>query len=311
MTKIAIIQEPPVVQDRAATLARAVEQLEAAGSWAELVVFPETYVPGYPAWIWRLRPGEDAPQTRELHARLVANAVRVDHGDLAPLCDAAARHGVTVVVGFHELEENFGRSTLYNALAIIGPNGAILNRHRKLRPTNPERMVWGLGDATGLKVIDTPIGRLGALICWENFMPHSRFALYAQGVEIYCAPTYDFGDGWIGSMQHIAREGRCYVLSAGCLLRASDLPADLPARDRLYPDPQEWINDGDSVVIAPGGRIIAGPLRRETGMLLADLDLSVAALSRRSLDVTGHYARPDIFQLSVDRRPRAPVVFED
>ena len=298
--------------DKAATLARALEALgKAAATGAKLVVFPETYIPGYPAWIWRLRPGEDGRVFRDTYKRLLANAVDLGAGDLAPLQEAAAKQAVTVVVGYHERDAEFGRTTLYNGLAVIGPDGAILNRHRKLMPTNPERMLWGLGDASGLRVVETPVGRLGALICWENLMPLSRYALYGDGVQVYCAPTYDSGDVWIASMRHIAKEGGCWVLGAGSVLRGRDLPADFPEHDRLYPDPDEWVNPGDSVVVAPGGRIVAGPMRREVGILYADIDLEAMGAARGGLDVVGHYARPDVFQLSVNRRKAPPVSFED
>jgi nitrilase len=312
MSKIAIVQEPPVVLDRAGTLARAVEALgKAAQAGAELVVFPETYIPGYPVWIWRLRPGEDGRVFRDTYKRLLANAIDLAAGDLAPLQEAAGKHKVTVVVGYHERDADFGRTTLYNGLAVIGPDGQILNRHRKLMPTNPERMVWGLGDASGLRVVETPVGRLGALICWENLMPLSRYALYGDGVQIYCAPTYDSGDVWIASLQHIAREGGCWVLGAGAALRGADLPTDFPERARLFPDGDEWINPGDSVVVAPGGRIVAGPMRRETGLLFADIDLAAIGPARGGLDVVGHYSRPDVFQLTINRRKAPPVRFED
>lgn len=309
MPKIAIVQEPPAVLEKAATLARAVAALNrAADGGAELVLFPETYVPGYPAWIWRLRPDQGSVW-RDIHRRLVANAVRPSRGDLSPLQEAAATRKVTVVVGFHELDDAFGRTTLYNAVAVLGPDGTLLNRHRKLMPTMPERMVWGQGDASGLQVVETPVGRVGVLICWENLMPLSRYALYAQGVEIYCAPTYAAGEVWLASMRHIAMEGGCYVLNAGFALRGADAPPDLPERARLYPDPDEWINPGDSCVVAPGGRMLSGPLHRETGVLFADLDLAAVASARAQLDVVGHYARPDVFQLRVDRRARPPAEF--
>ncbi|TIT25071.1 MAG: carbon-nitrogen hydrolase family protein, partial [Mesorhizobium sp.] len=198
---------------------------------------------------------------------------------------------------------------IYNSVIVIGPDGSLLNRHRKLMPTNPERMVWGFGDASGLKVVDTPSGRVGSLVCWENYMPLARYALYAQGIDIHVAPTYDSGDGWIGTLQHIAREGGCWVIGAGNVLRVKDLPRDFPDRDRLYPDADEWINQGDSVVIAPGGKIVAGPLRKETGILHADIDLKAAIAARRSLDVAGHYSRPDIFTLQVNAKSQRPAEF--
>jgi nitrilase len=177
-------------------------------------------------------------------------------------------------------------------------------------PTNPERMVFGFGDSSGLKVVDTPCGRIGVLICWESFMPPARYALYGQGIEIFVAPSYDRGVGWVGTPQHIAREGCCWVLGSGCVLKASDFSSDFPNRTTLYPDPEEWVNPGDSVVIAPGGTIVAGPMRREVGILYAEIDVERCGTARRSLDVVGHYARPDIFQLRVNTQPLAPLKLE-
>ena len=311
MKKIGIVQQAPVFLDKESTLEAAVGYIrEAAGDGAELVVFTEAFVPGYPAWVWRLRPGTDWGSSEALHQRLLNNAVDIEAGDLAPLCDAARQYGVTVVCGIEEREGGLSRSTLYNTVVTIGADGSLLNRHRKLMPTNPERMVWGFGDASGLNVVDTPVGRVGALLCWENYMPLARYAMYAQGVEIYIAPTYDSGEGWLGSLQHIAREGGCWVLGCGNLLRGSDIPADLPEKDTLYPDAEEWINPGDSVVIAPGGEIVAGPLNRQAGILYHDIDLERAAIAKRAFDVAGHYARPDIFQLHVNTQVQSPVVFK-
>ncbi|WP_458371178.1 carbon-nitrogen hydrolase family protein [Pseudomonas fluorescens] len=312
MTMIAIIQRPPVLLDRSATIARAVQSVaEAAAAGASLIVLPEQFIPGYPSWIWRLAAGRDGAVMGQLHARLLANAVDIANGDLSELCEAARVHAVTIVCGINECDRRHGGGTLYNSVVVIGANGEVLNRHRKLMPTNPERMVHGFGDASGLRTVDTPVGRLGTLICWESYMPLARYSLYAQGVEIYIAPTYDSGDGWISTMRHIALEGRCWVLGSGTLLRGSDIPDDFPARMQLFPDPQEWINDGDSVVVNPQGRITAGPLHREAGILYADIDVSLVAPARRTLDVTGHYARPDIFELQVRRTPTTAVRYID
>lgn len=311
MAKIAIVQEAPVVLDRAATLDKAVGLVrQAAADGAEMVVFAETFIPGYPAWIWRLRPGNDWGLNEAIHARLLAESVDVTAGDLDPLADVARELGVTVICGVNERAGDLSRATLFNSVVVIGTDGALQVHHRKLMPTNPERMVWGQGDAAGLKVVDTPCGRVGALICWENYMPLARFALYAQGVELYIAPTYDSGDGWLGTLQHIAREGRCWVLGAGTILEASDMPADLPGREQLYPDAGEWVNGGDSVVIDPSGEIVAGPLRNAKGILYAEVDPVQARNAKRTLDVTGHYARPDIFTLQVNTERQSPVQFD-
>jgi nitrilase len=310
-TKVAVIQKPPVLLDRAKTIAAALASIaEAAGQGASLLVFPEAYIPGYPTWIWRLKPGGDMALSGELHARLRENAVDLARGDLQPLQDAAAKHGVTLVIGMNELDSKFSGTTLFNTVVVIGPDGSLLNRHRKLMPTNPERMVWGMGDASGLKVVDTPAGRLGSLICWESYMPLARYALYAQGIDIYVAPTWDAGESWLATMRHIAKEAGCWVIGTATALQGNDIPADFPERDRLF-EPEEWINDGDAVVIKPMGGIAAGPLRREKGILYAEIDREAARRARRSMDICGHYSRPDIFSFAVDRRPLNPVTFTD
>jgi nitrilase len=312
MTKLAIVQKPPVFLDKRKTIELAVETVdEAAQAGAELIVFSEAFIPGYPTWVWRLRPGGDWNLSQELHERLLKNAVNVDSDDLTPLFYAANRNQVTIVCGIEERDNGQSRATLYNSVVVIGPEGNLLNRHRKLMPTNPERMVWGFGDASGLKVVETPAGRIGTLLCWENYMPLARYALYSQGVEIYIAPTYDSGDDWIESLRHIAREGCCWVVGCGNLLKGSDFPQDFPEKDRLYPDADEWVNPGDSVVIAPGGEIVAGPMREQAGILYCDVDPEKVGIARRALDVAGHYSRPDIFQLHVDTRPQSSIVFND
>lgn len=311
MPKIAIIQHAPRILDREATIDKAVALIaEATTEGARLIVFPEAFIPGYPSWVWRLRPGGDWALCEQLHQRLRDNAVDLAQDGLAKIRAAAAEHKVVVVMGMNERDGTLGRSTLYNSVAVIGAEGELLNRHRKLMPTNPERMVWGFGDATGLKAVDTPIGRIGTLVCWENFMPLARFALYAQGMDILIAPTYDSGEAWIGSLRHIAREGGCWVIGAGVALRRSDLPADFPNIDALYLPGEDWFNPGGSVVIAPGGDVVAGPLHEQQDILYAEIDAAKAANARRTFDVAGHYARPDVFTLHVDSRAQSPITFE-
>ena len=312
MSKLAIVQKPPAFLDKQKTIEIAVSAVEeAANNNAEIVVFTEAFIPGYPTWIWRLRPGGDWNLSEELHAKLLNNAVTMESNDLDPLYAVAKKHKVTIVCGIEERDSKLSQSTIYNTVIVIGPDGTLLNKHRKLMPTNPERMVWGFGDASGLKVVDTPAGRVGTLLCWENFMPLARYALYSQGVEIYIAPTYDSGEGWIGSLQHIAREGCCWVVGCGNLMKGSDIPDDFPEKSTLYPDDNEWINPGDSVVIAPGGEIVAGPMNKESGILYHELDIEKVSTAKRALDVTGHYSRPDIFQLHVNTQAQSPCVFEE
>ena len=308
MIKVAVIQHAPVLFDRHKTIHKAVQLIaQAAKEKAQLVIFPEAFISGYPAWIWRLRPGSDWTVSEKLHQALLDAAVDIDAGQLKPIQEAAKLHNVTVVCGLNERDGQLSRCTVYNSVVTIGNDGELLNRHRKLMPTNPERMVWGFGDGSGLNVVDSPAGRLGTLICWENYMPLARYSLFAQGVEIYIAPTYDCGEGWIGSMQHIAREGRCWVISSGVALNCADLPDDFPDKQQLYPDPDEWINNGDSLVVAPGGKIIVGPKHKEHGILYAEVDLQQVANAKRVLDVAGHYSRPDVFTLHINKQPQSSI----
>jgi len=228
---------------------------------------------------------------------------------MADLQAAARDHGVVVVAGFNEIDGSLSGSTLFNSCVIIDADGSIANTHRKLMPTNPERMVWGFGDGTGLNVVDTAVGRVGALLCWESYMPLARFALYAQNIDIYVAPTWDSGESWLATMQHIAREGGCWVIGCATALEEGDIPADVPFRDELFPAKGEWINPGDAVVYKPFGGVQAGPMHREKGLLMTDIDVAAARASRRKFDVSGHYARPDVFALNVNRAPQSPVSF--
>ena len=311
LVKVAVAQKPPVLLNLQASIASAIETIEeAAAQGAKLVMFSETFLPGYPDWCWNLTAGgsEDRALGNAIHAKLQANSVDLSTHDLQPIQDAAANLGLVVGMGMNEIDNTFSGSTLYNTYVIIGDDGSILNRHRKLIPTNPERMVWGCGDASGLRVVDTPFGRIGSLICWENYMPLSRFALYSQAIDIYLAPTWDRGDRWIASMRHIAKEGGCWVLSSSTAIKGSDVPLDFLGRDRLFKD-DEWVNPGDAVIVQPGGDVVAGPMHKKTDILYAEIDIAASRIARKDMDVSGHYNRPDIFKLEVDRRPLPPVNF--
>ena len=310
--KTAVVQEPPVYLDLAASMERAVGLIEkAAAEGAKLIVFPEAWFPGYPTFVWRLPPGAGMGKTDELFTRMQANAIDRSRGGMTPLQDAAREHEMVIVAGYQELDGAVSGSTLYNSCVIIDADGSIANNHRKLMPTNPERMVWGFGDGSGLKVVDTAVGRIGALICWENYMPLARFAMYAQDIDIYVAPTWDSGDTWLATMQHIAREGGCWVIGCATALEVADIPTDIPHYDELFPNKDEWVNPGDAVIYKPFGGVEAGPMHREKGLLLAEIDPAEARASRRKFDVAGHYARPDVFSLSVNRAAQPPATFTD
>ncbi|SEO81885.1 nitrilase [Salinihabitans flavidus] len=311
MTKVAIIQQPPVYLDLEKTMSRAIQLIEdAARDGAQMVVFPEAWFPGYPTFVWRLPPGAGMGKTDELFCRLQANAIDLSRGGMKPLQAAAKDHGVVIVAGYQELDGAVSGSTLYNSCIIIDADGTVANNHRKLMPTNPERMVWGFGDGSGLNVVDTAVGRVGALLCWENYMPLARYALYAQNIDIYVAPTWDSGDTWLATMQHIAREGGCWVIGCATALEVSDIPTDIPHYEDLFPNKDEWVNPGDAVIYKPFGGVHAGPMHQEKGLLISDIDVSAARSSRRKFDASGHYARPDVFTLTVNRSRQAPVTFD-
>ena len=309
--KIAVVQQPSIYMNKEESLARAVALIaDAATQGCGLIVFPETWLPGYPTFVWRLKPGAEMKKTDALFALSQANSIDLSKDDLAPVKEAAKEHSVVVVMGHQEVDGTLSGSTLFNSVAIIDADGKLLNNHRKLMPTNPERMVWGFGDGSTLKVVETAVGRVGALLCWENYMPLARFTLYAQNIDIYCAPTWDCGEAWLATMQHIAREGGCWVIGCSISLEAGDVPTNLLYYGELFPDAAEWINDGDAVVYKPFGGLHAGPMRREKGLLISEIDVGAAAASRRKFDVSGHYARPDVFTLRVNRAKQSPIQFD-
>jgi nitrilase len=303
---VAAVQAAYVLMDREATLAR-VESLtkDAAANGADLVVFPEAFVPGTPIWIDTV-PIWDGDE--KWFAMLMDQAVVVPSEATDRLCAAARDAGVYVVIGIDEREPT--GSTIYNTLLYIAPDGSLLGKHRKLMPTGSERTVWGMGDGSMLDTYPTPFGRLGGLICWENYMPLARFYLYSQGVDVWLAPTLAVGDGWIATMRHIAREGRCYVIGVNPCVHIDQIPADFPDRDRVWrtgQDDGEWVEPGNTVIVGPNGEILAGPVRQEETILTAELDLAEVHAARRMFDPVGHYHRPDVFRLAVDTAAR-PVV---
>jgi nitrilase len=285
---VAAVQGTPVFLDRAATVDAAARHVASAD--AELVVFPESFVPGYPDWVWRRPPMRDG----DWYARLVANAVRVGSADLEPLRDAARDAGATVAIG---VTERSSSDTLYNSVVYIDTTGGIAGRHRKLIPTGAERLVWANGNDHLLTVTDVGGVTVGSLICWENYMPLARMAMYERGIDVLLAPTWDNSDEWVPTLRHIAKEGRIFVVGVTAFLRGSDVPRDLPDADDLYGGDDDFLSRGNTTIVAPGGEVIAGPLIGEAGVVTAELDLSHIAAGRRMFDPTGHYSRPDVLSL--------------
>lgn len=294
---MALVQAAPVAFDLAQTLDK-LQMLttDAARQGAQLVLFPEAFVSGYPRGLdFGAIIGSRTDEGREWYRRYWASAIELPGPDADRIGAMAREARVHLVVG---VIERFGGS-LYCSVAFFGPDGAYLGKHRKLMPTAAERVVWGQGDGTTLPVFDTSIGHIGAVICWENYMPLLRTAMYEQGIELYCAPTADHRDTWIASMQHIALEGRCFVLSANQFARRTDYPGDYPAS--VGSAPAAIVSRGGSCVVGPLGQLLAGPVYDRETILLADLDLNDIVRSKLDFDVTGHYARPDVFQLIVTK----------
>jgi nitrilase len=305
-TRVAVVQDAPAAFDLDRSLEKALALLAAAaGQGAQLVVFPEAFLGGYPKGLdFAARVGMRGPGGRELFRRYVEGAVRVPGPATRALGEAARQHGVSLVIGV--IERDGG--TLYCTALTFGPDGSLLGTHRKTMPTAMERLIWGFGDGSTLGVIDTEIGRVGAVICWENYMPLLRAAMYAQGVQLYCAPTVDDRETWLPTMRHIAMEGRCFVLSACQYATRADFPADVaPIQGD---DPATVMIRGGSCIVGPLGEVLAGPHFDGPTILTAEIDLGQITGGHLDLDTVGHYARPDIFQLTVNTAPQRAVRFE-
>ena len=294
----ACVQVEPAIFDRAGTIDRVAERTaEAAQAGATLVVFPETFIPAYPSSAWaKALAGWAEPGAKEAFALLHRESLEVPGPDADRLASIAQEHGVWLVVGVNEIDRD-RPGTLYNALLYWSPDGELALHHRKLVPTNHERLVWGPGDGRGLRALETPLGRIGGLICWENYMPLARFSLYESGVEIYIASTADDGDAWQATLQHIALESRAFVVAPSHFQRAGSYPDDFPLRSLL--EGRDLLGRGGSAILAPDGSYLAGPLYGEEGILYAELDPDILLQARQRFDPAGHYHRPDVLRLSV------------
>ena len=300
--KIAAVQACPVFLDRQATIDKACDLIHDVGrERAALAVFPEAFVPCYPLWVWFIPSGHTHP-LRELYSELHANSVSIPSESTDRLCEAARTANVAVVIGVNERNIEASDSTLYNTLLYIGPDGSILGKHRKLVPTSGERLVWGMGDGSDLEVYDLPFAKLGGLVCWENYMPLARYALSAWGAQIHAAPTWDHGEPWLSSMKHVAKEGRCFVIACCSPVRKEDIPNRLAFKASYLNSVEGWINPGDSVIVDPDGKVVAGPAREQETILYAEIHHEQLVGPRWQLDIAGHYGRPDVFELRVHRR---------
>ncbi len=305
IARVAVVQDAPVAFDADATIEH-VRTLtaEAASQGAQLVLFPEAFVSAYPRGLsFGTLIGSRSPEGREWFRRYAASSVTIPGTHCDALGAIARAQRVYLVIGVIEHEGG----TLYCTVLYFAPDGQLLGKHRKLMPTAAERLVWGQGDGSTLGAHATPLGVIGAGVCWENFMPMFRMSLYAQGVELYLAPTADSRESWIASMRHIAMEGRCFVLSANQFARRSDYPPDYPLESDVPSD--SIITRGGSCIVHPLGEVIVGPVYDQPALLLADLDMHDITRARFDFDVTGHYARPDVFALQIDTRARPAVAF--
>ena len=306
MTRVAVVQTGSIPFDSAATTRKICGLLaDAAQAGAELAVFPEATLGTYPKGLTFGAPvGRRTDAGRDEYQRYFDNAVTLDGPELEEIAEAARRTGVFTVLG---IIERLGQ-TLYCTAVHIDAERGIVGHHRKLMPTGSERLIWGFGDGSTLPVVDSPAGRVGAVICWENYMPMLRMHMYAQGVQIYCAPTADDRDTWVPSMQHVALEGRCYVLTACQHITRGAYPED--HESALGDDPATVMMRGGSAIIDPLGRVLAGPDFSGETILYAEIDPDQILRGKFDFDVAGHYARPDVFRLTVDTRPRPAVVTE-
>lgn len=307
-TKVAVVQAAPVLVDRDATVAKAVSLIrDVAAQGARLILFPEAFITGYPRGLgFGAVVGSRSPDGRKLFQEYWDAAVEVP-GPVTRALGAAARAAKAfVAIGVIERDSEFSGGSLFCSVLFFDPKGELVGVHRKLKPTGSERLIWSEGDGSTMPAVESPAGRVGALICWENYMPLARMAMYAQGIQILLAPTADARDIWLASMRHIAYEGRCFVLSCNQFVDRSMYPDRWLALPELAGG-DHVVTPGRSVIVNPMGEIIAGPLDGQEGVLFADIDLAEIPRAKFDFDVTGHYARADVFQLVVDRRPKPAV----
>ncbi|MEJ2050365.1 MAG: carbon-nitrogen hydrolase family protein [Calditrichota bacterium] len=301
--KIAVTQFSPVFLDKKATVDKAIRHMEqAAKNGAKLIVFPEAFIPGYPDWVWTVPAGNKA-QLNELYTKLLNNAISIPDETTMALGKAAKKYKMIVAMGINERNSEASNASLYNTILFIDQHGRIIGKHRKLIPTGGERLIWAQGDGSTLEVYDTPLGKIGSLICWENYMPLARAALYSWGIQIYLAPTWDSSEVWLSGLRHIAKEGGVFVAGCCMAIKKSEILGKYEF-GKNYSEEKKWINVGNSCIVNPKGDFIAGPLSAKQDILYADISLDDIPANKWILDTAGHYARPDIFKLMLDKSTR-------
>jgi len=310
VTKVAVVQAASVLFDRQATIDKAHQLIcEAGNNDAKLVLLPEAFIPAYPRGLsFGMAVGSRSNEGRSLWKKYWDNAIEVPGPDTEALSAAAREAGTYMAIGVIERDRDYSRGTLYCTLLYFNPDGKMIGKHRKLKPTGAERLIWGEGDGSTLPVFETDFEKIGGLICWENYMPLARMAMYSKGVEIYLAPTADPRDSWQATLRHIACEGRCFVLGCNQFVKKDMYPGDLETLHELDDQPEVMCRGG-SVIVSPFGEVIEGPLYGEEGILYAELDLGEIVKGKVDFDVVGHYARPDVFQLSINEEPLVPIKY--
>lgn len=309
--KVAVVQAGSVVMDKEKGVQKTIQLIEVAGEKnAKIIVFPEAFIPAYPRGMsFGAVVGSRSDEGRKDFLSYWKNSIIVPGPETETISKAVKKVGAYVIIGVIEKDSETSSGTLYCTALFFGPDGELLGKHRKLKPTGSERLIWGEGDGSTLPVFDTPYGKIGSLICWENYMPLARAAMYAKGVQIYVAPTADARDTWEASMRHIAAEGRCFVLSCNQYLTKEMYPEEITSRDEFAKLPDE-LSRGGSCIVDPLGNFIVEPVYGEEQILYADIDLDKIAESRFDFDAVGHYARPDIFQLIVNEKKQETVIWD-
>ncbi|MBT8386017.1 MAG: carbon-nitrogen hydrolase family protein [Ignavibacteria bacterium] len=305
--KVAAVQDSPVFLNKKATVEKACELVAKANAkGAKLIVFPEGFIPAYPDWVWVVPPYKK-PILDEMYSELLENAVSIPDDATKKLAAAAKKNKIFIAIGVNERNSEASNASLFNTLLYFDDKGNIIGKHRKLIPTGAERLVWSQGDGSTLNSFNTSFGILSGLLCWENFMPLARNALYSWGTQIHVTPTWDSSEAWLNGMKFIAKEGGMFLVNSCQAIHIKDIPNKYEFK-KLYPEGKEWINPGNSCIISPKGQFIAEPLKAKKSIIYADIDMDLIASSKWIFDVTGHYARPDVFKFSINQKPNKMMI---